>query len=285
MSIRGKQPLEVRAKMKGPMSAPYREPSPLPADPAPEPDETVDLGPLRSSHAPQPDLTWAHRYIASGMLVVALGLLGFFWNEAKSLALPFVAVALVAVVVAWTRKPSRVDLHEHGLIVTRGGRSTAVAFDDVDEVWQELAVNDSSILGRMAFLSALDLVERSGRRTRVPLDVGGALEIFERIDRACTYPLVADAEAAIDAGETLRFSDVSVTLDAVTVGKRSIAWRDLKLVRVQANQIALLKSQTVVPWATIGFDAVPHPGLFLRLVRRLAPAVEEDTGFRFSVGR
>lgn len=267
------------------MSAPYREPSPLPADPAPDPDEPVDLGPLRSSHTPQPDVTRVHRYVSLGLLAVSLGLLGVFWNEERGLAAPFVAVSLVAVAVAWLRRPSRVDLHERGVIVTRAGRSTAVLFDDVDEVWQELAVNDSSILGRIAFISALELVERSGRRTRVPLDVGGALEIFERIDRACTYPLIADAEAALDAGETLRFSDVSMTADEVTVGKRSIAWRDLKLVRVQANQIALLKSQTVLPWATIGFDAVPHPGLFLRLVRRLAPELEEDTGFRFSVGR
>ncbi|NUO52689.1 MAG: hypothetical protein HOV80_27905 [Polyangiaceae bacterium] len=262
------------------MSAPYREPSPLPADPAPA-DEPVDIGPLRSSHAPQPDLTSTHRYVSLGLLAVSLGALWFFWNEERGLAAPFVAVALVAVVVAWARRPSRVDLHDRGLVVTRAGKSTTVAFDDVDEVWQELTVNDSSIIGRVAFLSALNLVERNGRRTRVPLDVAGALEIFERIDRACTYPLIADAEAAIDAGETLRFSDVSVTADAVTVGKRSIAWRELKLVRVQANQIALLKSQTVLPWATIAFDAVPHPGLFLRLVRRLAPEIEEDTGFRF----
>ncbi len=267
------------------MSAPYREPSPQPADPAPDPDRAVDLGPLRSSHAPQPDLARAHRYIALGMLALALGLLGFFWDEARSLAAPFVAVSLVAVAVSWTRRPTRVELYDRGLVVTRGGKSTSVAFDDVDEVWQELAVNDSSILGRVAFLSALTLVERSGRRTRVPLDVAGALEIFERIDRACTYPLIADAEAAIDAGETLRFSDVTITANEVTVGKRSIAWQGLKLVRVQANQIALLKSQTVLPWATIAFDAVPHPGLFLRLVRRLAPAIEEDTGFRFGVDR
>jgi hypothetical protein len=196
---------------------PYRLSAPRP------PDQTTEtppaLGALKSHHA-APKSSRVFRILApvavavppavivitsgEGFDAVILGLIGF--------------LTLLAAAVGWFISPAKafaVDLHEGGLVL-RGRRRIEVCFDDVDEVWLQLYVGDSS-LTRTVSLRGIRLVTGDKREVLISSTVEAFDLLLKRVDRACTYPLVAPAEAAIAAGETLTFGKVRLDRESISV--------------------------------------------------------------------
>src|SRR5262249_31679623 len=120
------------------------------------------------------------------------------------------------------------------------------------------------------------LVEHSGAKHTVPLHVELGYEVTRQVVRLCSQPLAADAEQALRAGETLTFGKVRIDAQGITLGQSRAAWKDLKLVRVQPGRSAFFRGQTVIPWRTVALDKVPHPTVFMNLVRVCAPRIEVD---------
>jgi len=167
-------------------------------------------------------------------------------------------------------------VHAHGVVVrTRRGRDV-ICFEDVNEVWYELDAHALSGV-RVARIPALRLVDHNGLSHRVELLGGRAVEALQWILRNCTDRLLEDARASLRQGETLTFANVRIDREGIRFGERGEhAWKDLRLVRLQPGRIAFFRGQTVFPWRKVNLDSVPHPPLFLKLVRELAPCAEID---------
>ena len=111
----------------------------------------------------------------------------------------------------------------------------------------------------------------------MPLTVEDPLTPVHWAVRHCSDPLLADAQAALRAGETLTFGSVRIDREGVVVGRRrALPWKELRLARLQPGKIALYRRMPIFPWRTIRLDRVPHPTLFVKLFRELAPEVEVD---------
>jgi hypothetical protein len=190
------------------------------------------------------------------------------------LLMPFASVFFV--VLGWAPLRIRgfsVVLHEHGLVLQRGGDRRPVPFDDVDEVW---LVTDT-VQGRAgASLRAMRLVTYSAEVHRLPLGVIGAPTIAGAVLRACSQPLAADAREAFQHGETLVFGDVRIDRTGISVGRARRSWSELRLGVVARGRVFLYGRLPVLSWRTIRFDRVPHPTVFIGLLGGVLPKLRID---------
>lgn len=166
--------------------------------------------------------------------------------------------------------------HEDGLIVRRGAATSAIAYDDVDQVWLEFDRVKFSPMPAIPLVHAFRLVERGGSQVRVSTQVESAVELMNAVLRACSWPLRVPAKEALAAGEPLRFGKVELNGRAIHVGSASVAWTDLQLVRICADRVEFFRGQRILPWRSIRLDSVPHPTVFAELVGSLAVRVERE---------
>jgi len=253
---------------------PYRIHQPTPAPEPPGPEER--LGPLRSVHTVQPLWRTLAPAILGAGLVASAGLSLVFTDRAFLLMFPF--APLVFALFAWSPLRARgtvVRLHANGVAVLQRGSVDLVHFDDVNELWYELDVSSIGVT-RLARIHALRLVDHRARTYRVPLAVTDAAPLFSWATRNCSDRLLPEARRELRAGRPLTFGRVCIDRDTLTVGRRKLRWKDVRLVRFQSGRIAFFRRQTVFPWRTVSLDRVPHPNVFAKLVEETAPRVEVD---------
>jgi len=258
------------------MAHPYRRDSSPPEAPMRRPAEGR-LGKLRSVHRATRRSVVVPIVFATSLLVLAT-FLGATVDGLRGLllSLPFsLACFALLAIPAIRRRNLRIEVHDGGLVVHQGRARAVVVFEDVNEIWLELD-RRSSPAGDMAIICAVRFVEHGGAEHTVSLDVELGYEITRHIVRHCSLPLAADAEQALRAGETLTFGEVRIDAEAIILGESRAAWKDLRLVRMQPGRIAFFRGQTVIPWRTVSLDKVPHPTVFMNLVRACAPRIEVD---------
>ncbi|HTN86498.1 MAG TPA: DUF6585 family protein [Sorangium sp.] len=252
---------------------PFRQPAERPE----APPEEQRLGRLRSVHGQRRHAALFH--VARGALLLMftsiIGAVIGGW-QGFSLSLPFgIAGFAVLAAAALRHRGLRIELHEHGLVVARREGREAVVFDDVDEVWFDLD-RSSTPFGRFVFLRAIRLVEHSGQRRTVPVEVADGQEVARRVLQCCSRPLLDEARRAVTEGGVLTFGPVRLDAEGITIREIRVAWGEVSLVRLQSGRVAFFRGQTVFPWRTVDLDSVPHPTVFARLVTERAPRVEHD---------
>jgi len=196
---------------------------------------------------------------AGFLISMPFGLMGFVLLGAPALRLRKLAVAL----------------HDRGVVVCRGNARMAVAFDDVDEVWLDLNPITTP-LGEIALIRHVRVVNQDRSQHKIPIQVEVGHEIARAILLHCSHPLGADAQRALRDGETLTFGRVRLDAQGLRVGRRHAAWTELSLVRCQPSRISFFRRQKVIPWRTVRLDRVPHPTVFVKLVRERALRFEVD---------
>ena len=262
---------------------PYRVTPPSP-EPAPPADEQTRLGSVRSVHAPPPSGLSIRALLLNLAVSFGVGTLLFLAVGGSSLeaALLLGAVVLVTMVGWWwtRRKPqSRVTLHAGGVVVERPGARDAVIFDDVDALWLECEGRGPWYM-RTTFITGVRLNDHSGASHPIPVEgLTACVEIVSWLWRHCSRPLVAEARRALKAGETLTFARVQFDATGIAVDGVRVPWAQMRLVRLQQGRVVFCRRSTYWAWKTIPIQTVPHPGVFLTLIREAAPRVEVDMPF------
>lgn len=256
---------------------PYRSPASPPATETVEEvlDVATRLGLLRSVHRAPP--LWRALLPALAPVVMAAAVVSGAGGAILPIAGTFAVIAVALLSYGPLRRRNRrVEVHAHGIVVVTPKARDAVVFEDVDALWYEMDFSSMGPSSR-ARIVALKLVDHAGVVHRVPLTVEDPLTPVHWAVRHCSDPLLADAQAALRAGETLTFGSVRIDREGVVVGRRrALPWKELRLARLQPGKIALYRRMPIFPWRTIRLDRVPHPTLFVKLFRELAPEVEVD---------
>ena len=252
---------------------PFREPAHIEADAA-ETLQEPPIGSPRSVHAPPPLL----RALLGPILIAGafFAVLVLLIEAAPLVGLTISAGALA--LLAWppTRIRGReVTLHDKGLVLSRGGSRTVVAFEDVNEVWFEIPLLHSS---QGAYLRALRLIEFDGKTHRVPLTLDGGATLARGILRGCSTPLWIEARKALAEGEELTFGQIRLDRSGITVKGACAAWPDIRLARLQPARVAFFRRLPLLPWRTVRLDRIPNPAVFCSLVAQNVKDVRCDDG-------
>jgi hypothetical protein len=237
-----------------------------------EPNEEAVLGPERSVHQARIAAALVPAAIAVATILLAgLAVTPSLGWVALALVSPFAAAAgMLLGLGPLGLRGARVVLHERGIVVYAHGARDVVPFSDVRDVWWEGLWTGAYF----ARISALRLVDGEDRAHRVPLQVERADGVVRWVDRHCSANLMPDARTAFRAGETLTFGPVSFDRDVVRFEGVRCPWTRIRLVRLLPGRVAFFRWIPIFPWKTVRLDRVPHPFLFVRLLRDAAPKVE-----------
>lgn len=214
--------------------------------------------------------------VLPGILVLTILLVGVAvapalgWTS-LGLVLPFAAIGGAWLAIGPLRlRGVQVILHQRGLVVNGRRTRDVIPFSAVRDVWWD----GLSTFAYGAKIAGLRLVDERGRPHRVPLGVERGDEVFRWVERHCSAPSMADARAALQAGETLTFGPVRFDREHIGFGEARVRWARVRLVRLLPGRVAFFRSLPIFPWKTVRLDAVPHPYLFVRALRDVAPSVE-----------
>ena len=239
-------------------------------------DEATRLGLLRSIHGALP--IWRS---VLPVAMVPVSIAAAFWGQCDRTMLAVISAfgLLIFAIVGWgplRRRGLRLDVHAHGIVVVTPRTREAIVFEDIDELWYELNVHSLAV-GKVARIVLVRLVDHAGVEHRVPLAVNDPLTAIQWIVKHCSERLLPDAQAALRAGEALTFGDVRIDQVGITFGEdAAVPWSAIRLARLQPGAVALFKRLPVLPWRTVRLDRIPHPTLFVRLLREVAARVEID---------
>lgn len=240
--------------------------------------ERTRLGVRRSVHRPAALWRALLPAVVASILTIGIGLSFLTWTPA-ALPVALVCGGLIFPILAWTPLRGRgliVEIHADGVVVITPKTRDAIVFEDIDELWFELDVRSLG-LGAYARIEALRLVDHDRVVHRVPLIIDDAVGAANWILRHCSNRLLDDARRALRAGETLTFASVRIDQEGITFATGvTLAWKELRLARMQPGAIRLFRRMPLLPWRTIRLDRVPHPMLLTTLIRELAPRVEID---------
>jgi hypothetical protein len=158
----------------------------------------------------------------------------------------------------------RVVLHFDGISVHRLGRPKTMHFDSVDEVWFECQIAPAT-------LSGLVLVDHAGRRVRFSVLVADAAALVDAVVERCSAPLLPEAIEALERGDSLHFGPrVEISRASFSFRGSVRRWEEIEEVGFEAGAIHFYVEGRRL-WAAVGLTDVPHPRVFLELVRRVAP--------------
>jgi hypothetical protein len=214
--------------------------------------------------------------VLPGFLVVTILLVGAAMSpalgwRAMGLVLPFAAVGGTWLAIGPLRvRGVRVILHQRGLIVSTRRTRDVILFSTVRDVWWD----GLSTFAYGARIAGLRLVDDRSRPHIVPVGLDRGDEVIRWVERHCTEPLTAEARAALQGGETLTFGAVSFDREHLCFRKVRVPWGRIRLVRLLPGRVAFFRSLPVFPWRSVRLDRVPHPSLFVRLLRDVARNVE-----------
>ena len=171
----------------------------------------------------------------------------------------------------------RVDVHDAGVVARSKSGHETVFFEEVDEVWTELDVVSNSG-GRRVWIRSLQLTTHDGDSHRIPTTLTAPDKLIERVLRLCSAPLIQPAIRALRAGDELTFGKVRLTKEWIRIASLESSWSDISLARFQAGRVVLLRGRSILPWRIISWDELPHPTVFLAVVKEVASKTEEDNG-------
>jgi hypothetical protein len=252
------------------MARAYRDPPP-----ADEADPVAQLGALRATYA-SPSL----RDALSGPLVVAGVLVAFSFATGWTVSYVFLPAAAWIVAVPLVRFLSdrgwTVSIHEKGLLLSRAGarpQRSLVSFDNINEVWVELARfrRQSKLFPR-----AVRLLDFDGAEHRAPLTSTNAGPLMGALVQAHAQPLLEEAEAALREGETLKFRSVHLEKDGIFVGGAKLHWSGLRLAALKRGKLYLYGRRPLLSWRTIRLDRFPNPTVLAYLVLSRAQGARVD---------
>ena len=154
---------------------------------------------------------------------------------------------------------------ERGMILKRGQQTPVVCrWDDIETVWRLPAFNwynrrQQQITLQRLYAYTLQL--RSGvKYTLTRLNINQ--EALGKIIKEQVVPLQLPATvAAYQTGQTLTFGEVRVNQQGITVGKRLLAWSQVKSVALQDSRLVIYDITRRKPWCKLKTKRTPN--LFL----------------------
>ncbi|QRX95797.1 hypothetical protein JNO44_37930 [Streptomyces noursei] len=197
-----------------------------------------------------------------------LGILGATWT--LMIGGHLLLITLWSGRVAARNRGTRLDLYEHGLLVTYR-RRTRVARYDTTSVRQKIvhlvanpAPDQIAYTYRFTDTTGVEVILRHGLER--PEEWG------EEIQRGVTAAQLPRAEAALDAGERVDFTYLWLSSAEIGTRRRAVPWSQVAEVRVRAGMVSIHITGSRRPLETLPISLIPNYRVFRTLAERLHQA-------------
>jgi hypothetical protein len=161
----------------------------------------------------------------------------------------------------------RLTIYENGFEYSTATENRLVRWSDIVSVWQKILTRGAN--GPVTQTNYTLLLKDS---TKLVLDnerFKDALGLGKTIQHEVTRCLMPEYVRTLNAGGTAQFGKLSMTNQAISNGKESIPWAEVKEVRVRNGVIAIWREDKWLTWSSILASEVPNMFVFLSLVDQI----------------
>jgi len=176
-------------------------------------------------------------------------------------------LGLYGLVQSWRNWPLAVALYEGGFAYHDRKGLRQIRWDEIEAVWQSITKHYRyGIHTGTTYLYTIQLNDK----TRLTLD--NKFPKIEGLGKAITNgsanALFPKYVAALKSGQRVTFGPLSLDLNGLRAGNKSLEWKDIKSVRIQQGMIWIKKEGGWLNWASYSVPQVPNFWIFLDLVSR-----------------
>lgn len=162
-------------------------------------------------------------------------------------------------------KNGRVLVYPQGLIFRFGSTTEVFPWDEFEFVWREITklyINGVYAGTTHSYKWKL----QGGREGKVDDAIKSVSDLGEIIEQEVTRRQLPIALNIFHAGQTVSFSPLEVSRQGLNNGKTTLAWQDVKSVRVESGQILVKKQGKWLPWCSVNVSQIPNVFVFCSLV-------------------
>jgi hypothetical protein len=154
----------------------------------------------------------------------------------------------------------RVYLFQNGFIYAKGGRLDVVRWDQVRYVWQRITRN------RYGNTSHRYKIERNDGATFTLNSMLKNVGILgQNIQQAVTQVHLPQAIAAYNAGNTIPFGPLSISLQGLSNGKEILPWNQQQNLLLNRGYLLARRQGTNHNWAKVAVSRIPNYLVFIKL--------------------
>ena len=219
----------------------------------------------------------ALNYVLSSILVI-VGVAMLFGGLSSSLSgsgadATFFALGLLyALPGGWwfistlRKRDLRVLVFPEGLSYTRSGKTIAIRWDDVEAVWQAVRKVQYTFTVHTCTLRL-----RDGTRYTFNNALRQADRLIQTIQQQVTPRILARAQEAYDAGQTVPFGKLSVSQAGIYRGSALLPWDQVGSIKVNEGIVTIKKQGSLFKWTSVPVAEIPSFFAFASLAGGTAP--------------
>lgn len=195
----------------------------------------------------------------------------------------FVLLGILLIVKALLNYNLRVQVYQHGLVFHKRNRNDVIRWDQIAYVWH--IVKKTTNTTRNTNYSTgwtTTTTSTTAYHSYAVQRVDGANFVFDRtfshlrelgktIEQESARYLLPQAIAAYNAGQPIKFGNMSVSFSGVSDGRKMLSWSELKSFKVDENNgaIAIRKQGKWLNWSNISLSKTPNVLVFEALVNSI----------------
>ncbi len=159
----------------------------------------------------------------------------------------------------------RVYVFTEGLVWIRGNKSAVIRWDHIKTIWQKV---NKRYLGSfyVGTAHAYTVQRDDGKKFRFNDGLSNVEALGNVLTREITGRLLPQVIDTYNAGETVSFGKLSVTIHGISNGEDIILWNQVKNIQVNKGALAINKDGQWINWTTIKVSKIPNFPVFMALV-------------------
>lgn len=169
----------------------------------------------------------------------------------------------------WTHRGERVALHEHGVLVERGGKRQSATWDEIESVTEKVErmhVNGQHIYDRYLYT----IEKRGGDSFTLSNMVAGVDSIGREVKQETFARMFPRASQAIERGEQVSFGKVLVGANGLQEGGATFRWTQLAVVKVKDGLFEITDRAGKVVMSGY-YGTTPNAHVLLALLKQHLP--------------
>ena len=236
----------------------------------PMPPEAYQLGTPLATYAPKPNRSRTTKI--TGAVLAAIGVIMIFADMAQYhpvglfvLGGLLLAAGLWVAYTGFAEEGLQVQVFPDGLTYTKRGATEVLRWDDIAEVLQQ--VTKRYVNGAYVGTTHIYTLRRPGKPD---LQLNDTLVNVEALGNTAQQEIyrrrLPQALAAYNAGAIVPFGKLSISQAGLSNGKETIAWSEIKGVKLDKGIISVSKQGKWLNWSTATVAQTPNIFVFTALV-------------------
>lgn len=177
----------------------------------------------------------------------------------------FLLAALYCLLYPLLYRSWRVYVYSEGFAYTRGGKLDAFRWENIESALYSVTRRYMNGI-YMGTQHKYTVLGTDGRKVVLNDRITSIERLGEIISEMVTRVKLPEALASIQAGNTLSFGPLSVSLQGVSNGKETLSWEQVTAFQVSSGIITVRKGGKWLSWSAVPVAKIPNVFVFLALV-------------------